>query len=1060
MPHNALRAIALAALLVLCRSALAWSAPGDAPPQTVSHPADAERQPFLRIETGVHEAAINRMVRLADGTVITASDDKTARVWSADLAEAREMILPPIGPDDTGALFAVAASAKALAIGGRIRDATGHFAVVLYRQSPIRAVGMLAPLPSAVTALAFSPNGEALAIGLQSGGVWVVGLGGDHAMFQDGHYDRSVSWLAWDPRGRLMAVAEDSKLRIYDPGLAKSTDVSLPPGAHPYSVAASPDGKHIAVGDRQRPVVHLLDADRLRLERELEGAPKRLGSLNVVAFSPDGHTLFAGGSYVDETGALFVRRWQMPAGTATDLPVARDLITDLLPLDDALLFTSAEPSVGRIAADGHVVARLRSRHIDFRNAGRAGFLLSEDGARVRLPVDPTAGAAAVMPSARAVVADMRTRTIAPADQDTTGQDNKGMSPPFAAAGGLGITEWQNSRTPRLNGQAIKLEPRETVRAVAVQQSGAGAAVGTDFFVRFLTRQGEQWSQPTEAPAWAVNVSADGHWVVAGLGDGSVHWYRARDGQPGLTLFVDPPTGHFVIWTPEGFFDHDHPDSGPTDLSQADGRSLIGYRFNARGGRESRFIATGQLYPRFFRPDLVGLALRDDPAAHRRLADEVALVGNIQLALSEGLPPQIELLEACTLGLDAPADGCSGQTPVSLDRPGTASSGMLRIRYALRDPTGHVGAVVVSRNDAVVHADTVIESTDEKSRTEQATLPLGRGKTVVSLTPVSATGAVEAANDRAAKITLVPAVATRSSSRGPTQTGSAPPAERPPSHLYVLSVGADKTGNPDLKVLDNAVNDARAIARLMASPAPGVYAGRPDITTLVDDESTAGAILNALRRIAKLATPDDVVMIYFAGHGRTVDGRYYFAPRDLGSHDAVALGRVHAAVADQSIPDSEYNAAVDVLFRTEGLSQEQILAVVQTIQASRIAIVLDTCFSATMADEDAILRRDENRTVTDRIGHASGRFILSGSFEAAFDGSGGDGSTASDGHGLFTSVLIQALQGRAGRDEDGRVSVFKIATYTKQHVVEESLRRLDHVQEPAYFFAGNDFFALR
>jgi hypothetical protein len=138
----------------------------------------------------------------------------------------------------------------------------------------------------------------------------------------------------------------------------------------------------------------------------------------------------------------------------------------------------------------------------------------------------------------------------------------------------------------------------------------------------------------------------------------------------------------------------------------------------------------------------------------------------------------------------------------------------------------------------------------------------------------------------------------------------------------------------------------------------------------------------------------------------------------------------------------------------------LLAAIQTIQATRIALVLDTCYSATLADQDTVLRRDVNTTVTNRIGHASGRFVLSGSFAQPYDSAAGaDSQTSVDGHGLFTSFLLRALRGEADTDGSGRIDIYKLATFTKLHVEQESAHR-PAIQEPAYYFAGNDFFALR
>jgi hypothetical protein len=65
--------------------------------------------PILRLEAGVHTAAINKAAVTGDGRLLTVSDDKTARLWNAQGGIPLTLRVP-IGPGDEGALFAVAAS--------------------------------------------------------------------------------------------------------------------------------------------------------------------------------------------------------------------------------------------------------------------------------------------------------------------------------------------------------------------------------------------------------------------------------------------------------------------------------------------------------------------------------------------------------------------------------------------------------------------------------------------------------------------------------------------------------------------------------------------------------------------------------------------------------------------------------------------------------------------------------------------------------------------------------------------------------------------------------------
>ncbi len=89
-----------------------------------------------------------------------------------------------------------------------------------------------------------------------------------------------------------------------------------------------------------------------RFERDLEGTAGRTGSFNVVAFSSDGGTVFGAGSYLNATGTVEIRRWPLLRGAATDIPVAKDLVTGLLPNGNGVAFTTAEPMLGFVGADG------------------------------------------------------------------------------------------------------------------------------------------------------------------------------------------------------------------------------------------------------------------------------------------------------------------------------------------------------------------------------------------------------------------------------------------------------------------------------------------------------------------------------------------------------------------------------------------------------------------------------------------------------------------------------------------------------------------------------------
>jgi WD40 repeat protein/uncharacterized caspase-like protein len=1039
--------------------ALLWLLAGACAAMAQSSTAQSSADPktlYPRVETGLHEGDINRMALLPGGAgVVTVSDDKSARVWAVDTLAAKGVIRPPIGPRDDGALYAVAANAKLIAVAGRVRDAAGYYAIQFFAAVDNRPVGSIDGLPEPVLALAFSPDGGTLAAGLMDGGgVRFFDLKTRQPIPPDTKYDASVTAMAFDPAGRLATAEANGPLRLYDAGGHPiGTPTPLRGGAHPYGIAFSPDGRTLAVGDRQHDVVHLFTvnaAGRLAQEADLQGAPARAGSFDFVAFSTDGHTVFAAGSYKDAAGQRFIRHWSLDGRSAAETAVADDTVTALLPAADGMLFSTAEPAVGRLDASGRVAARIGTRHIDFRNADMDAFRVSFDGSTVQMPISgqPSPG----KPRAT-LLFDVRTRS--PNASEPAGGR---MTLPFASVAGLSVTEWFNSHAPKLNNNAIGMQKDETSHAVAVMPDGSGAAIGTDFFVRFVTPAGEKWRQVVSSAAFAVNISGDGRVVVAGLGDGTVHWYDSNTGKELIALYVDPPSdrfarGRFVVWTPDGFFDHDHPnDGGP------DGRSLIGYQYNAPDHRSSKFVQIGQFYSRFFRPDLVGLAFRNDAAARRVAEAQQVSAGTIRQAIDTGLPAQIALVDACGRDGSSKASGCPTARPFDEAKTGglqTVADTVL-VQWKLTDPNGKPGSVRIQRDGAVLAPAVFVDDEDAHSRTEEAMIPLGEGANTISITPLGAGGLVEAPDSGKAEIIVVRAPAATRSVGGSAAT-PAPVPTRPVTTLYLLSVGVSHFSNPALD-LPNATRDATSVADLMDAASPPVY-DLPVVKLLTDSHATAANILAALRDIAKNAQPDDLVLIFLAGHGQAVDGKYYFAPSELGTANPALLAR---AVAPMQAGADLSDHPVDELFRREGLSQDDILAVVRTIKAARVALVLDTCFSAALATQDAVLRRDTTSTVTYGIGQAAGRFVLASAQNVALDSAqAGPGAVPTDaeGHGLFTSFFLQALNGLADYDRKGRISVDKLANYTIDHV-ETATANMAQVQEPMFFFNGNKFFAVR
>jgi WD40 repeat protein len=979
--------------------------------------AESPVSPILRIETGMHGAVVNRLA-VADGgrTLITVSDDKTTRLWSSANGAPEGVWRTPIGEADIGALYALAAGSDIVAVGGLTGEKRAT--VYIFDRKTGRLQGSVGSFAQAITALALSPDGRFLAVGLQGkGGIVLLDLVARAGAGADAKITDGVDWLAFAPDGRLAASLGEGDVRLYGPGLKLLAETKFPKGERPWGLAFTGDGSRLGVGSFEAARVRVYDGKDLKPIGALSGAAGNAGGFAAVAWSEDGSRLAASGSYKDGQGRRLVREFSWPAtkAGAKDLPVAGDTITDLgfLP-DGAIAYASAEPSIGVIGKNGQDRFRLGSRHADFRD-GQAAFLVSADGSRVEFPT--TDGDKGRM-RFDVIAATLSTDLSAPAD----------LTPPKVDDPRLKIGPWRNATDVTVAGRKLALEADEHVRAVAILPGGRQAVVGTDFHLRLERPDGEAWSTNLPAPAWAVNASADGRFILAALGDGSIRWYQPRTGAPILSLFVEPRDRRWVLWRPEGYFDHSR------DPGKPGGETLVGYQVDRGAAKPPDFVSIGQLYDRYYRRDLVIAPFTRAEQAQKLVARAVAVTGEVRSVLATGLPPRLELQEACVLpagatacAADALVRPVAGNTGVSLGLTGDR----LYARYTLTDRGGGLGHAVVRRDGSVVEGKVEAQAGEAGRRVETLILPLSPETAKVEFSTATETGAITSPPEDAVTVTL-------------TRPAAAPPPPVQGVTLYLLATGVSQYREPAFR-LANAARDASALADLLRKPSPPIYE-RAEITTLLDADATNENIAAGLEKIAAAARPQDIVLVFFSGHGESVEGKYFFAPVDFGSK--------HKALLDEAKNSDEAGQTeiIEKIFRAEGFGEGKLLPLLARIQGN-LLLVLDTCFSATLANNDKATRAAKNDTALNSVGHETGRSILAAARNLAQD------SASGGNHGLFTTYVLKGLEGEADLGKEGKVNVADLLLFVKKHVGDAA--HAQHIdQEPFYYFSGSNLFDLR
>ena len=195
---------------------------------------------------------------------------------------------------------------------------------------------------------------------------------------------------------------------------------------------------------------------------------------------------------------------------------------------------------------------------------------------------------------------------------------------------------------------------------------------------------------------------------------------------------------------------------------------------------------------------------------------------------------------------------------------------------------------------------------------------------------------------------------------------------------------DQTNYGQLQV---CVKDVEAIREKLI--AGGFSADRIRLLTDHTDETpTRASILTALKAVADATEPDDLLMLYYSGHGDEADGESYLIARD---------GR-------------------RLVLRDTAVAVSRIKAILEEAPARAKVIVLDACHSGADVGgkgptpmSEAFIRRVFEQ--------AEGLVVLASCKKGQLSYEWQENERS-----VFTHFLLEALAGQGGRDEKGFVTV--------------------------------------
>lgn len=786
--------------------------------------------PQLRVETGMHTAGIWRLDTSADGKLlVTGSDDKTVRLWSTEDGSLLRIFRLPIAPGSEGKVYSVAISpdGKLVAVGGW--DAfywanywttySGHF-VYLYDTVSGKLLKRLGPVPSGINDLDFSDDGRMLAAGLGNVGngirIWQAPF--DTMPLYDLGYGEGVYNLDFGPGDLLAVTSDDGMVRLYGKEGGKDmhfiSQAKAPSGNLPRGVAISPDGTKVAVAHLNVMAVDVLSVPDLKLIAQPDVSAYKNNDFTSVAWDTETGALYATGRYADADWDYPIAVWR--DGKHELWKDAKDGpdagISDISPMPGGrLAYSAQDPSFGIFDKSGKLILQRRPVIADMRNKNSGRFWMSPDASAVWFGLR--------LGNLDPWVFDLRKLNFSPVPEVPM-EDIEPITTTLP-----GLQGWLDQTQPTLDGQVLDLGTQELSRSLAIAPDKLSFVLGADWSLTRYTAEGKRlWRNYPESVVWGVNLSAGGDIVVAALGDGTLRWYRMSDGVELLAFFVNAETRKWIAWTPKGYY-----------ACSPGGEDLIGWHVNGKDWDTlPDFFPASRLRDQYYRPDVVQQVLYfHDEEKAVNFANSLTKRKAELRPLNEVLPAVVEFAED-TLSIET-------------------THRDIEVRYKLRSPSGRdITRLEVQIDGRPVTARAAVSLEDDD---EPKVLPL-------SVPPRDSEVTLIAYIDEQASVPVTIPVKWK----GDKVEGKKP-------RLFALMVGVSSYQDQSLS-LRYAAKDARDIAEALKMQ-EGIFYEKVDVTMLLDGDATEDSIEEQLSKLRKKVLPDDIVIVFMAGHGFTDDAQDFF-----------------------------------------------------------------------------------------------------------------------------------------------------------------------------------------
>ncbi|MGL1892827.1 MAG: caspase family protein [Spirochaetaceae bacterium] len=570
---------------------------------------------ILRPNLSMHSSRISR-IDTNGQFIVTASDDKTAKLWDGETGEYIRTFRVPIDQGRVGEIYACAISpdGNTVVVAGYSEFDTIYF----FNTYTGKMISKIDGMGNVIKDLEYSKDGRYIAAAIHGKNDVRIFSATTLKLYKSlSGNEASIINVDFDNTGRFATVSDDRYIRLYDKNFNLLKKIITTGGNEPSSISFSPVGGKIAIGYFDSSKIQVLDSLSLKLLYEPDNSKTyRDSAFSVVCWSTDGEFLFAGGTHnkvIDSERVYYIRKYNDGGkGPWVDFKTSYNTIKEIKLIFNDIVFATTKPNMGRMDYYGNVKYDNLANILNFNNYQDKFFSLYPNS----ISFGPRG---------------IRNYTFNVKDQKLS-LGNNGGNLPKSSKNSISITNWRDQTHPKINGKRITFQKKyEIFRNVSITDKDT-IIWGTSWNIYHTDKEGNLlWKKASNGEAFGVNTLDN--IVVVSSANGTISWYRLSDGKELMTLLVNNDMKRWVLWTPEGYF-----------TCSPGGQDLIGWHKNNGVDHEADFFPASRFAERFYRPDILSLVLKAMDTT--KAIVQANSIKNIKVVhtINDSLPPVVQILD--------------------------------------------------------------------------------------------------------------------------------------------------------------------------------------------------------------------------------------------------------------------------------------------------------------------------------------------------------------------------------------------------------------------------------